>query len=207
VTEQIQSMRESEQRKKPIALAIVLVLLVVSLIFVVLYASKSIGYKQDIQVSTGTTIVEQFKLLDKKLAYANESATQLIARSDSWNEETAVVSLHASYLLEDINESLTTLFTIGRTIEPTHFAEHAGAEWTGWTAKQYELLQQLSTSESLSAVQTDDLKQMQTSIQQLQSIVQQFNFKLEGNRNAMIRLSSGFDWVEIAEQLEDSMTK
>jgi len=205
VTEQIKSIHEYEQRKKPIALAIVLVLLVISLIFVVLYASKSIGYQQEIQVATGTEIVESFKALDKKLAYADQSTEQLIARSDRWNEEAAVISLHASYVVEDINDSLVSLFTTGKKVDASIFGEQTDMEWTSWTSEQFELLQQLSTSSNISAEQSEKLKLMQTNIQQLHQIVQQFNFKLEGNRNAMIRLSAGFDWVDLAKQLHKAV--
>lgn len=201
MAEQIKSIHESEQRKKPIALAVVLVLLVISLMFVVMYASKSIGYQQELQVATGDSIVEHFKKLDKKLTYADQGIAQLKAGSAGWNEDKAAISLQASYVIEDINENLTALFTIGRTIDAAYFGEQADADWTSWTAKQYELLQQLSTSSSISAEQTEELTLMQQSIQQLQTIVQQFNFKLEDNKNAMIRLSAGFDWVELAEQL------
>lgn len=205
MTEQIKSIHEYEQRKKPIALAIVLVLLVISLIFVVLYASKSIGYQQEIQVATGTEIVESFKALDKKLAYADQSTEQLIARSDRWNEEAAVISLHASYVVEDINDSLVSLFTTGKKVDASIFGEQTDMEWTSWTSEQFELLQQLSTSSNISAEQSEKLKLMQTNIQQLHQIVQQFNFKLEGNRNAMIRLSAGFDWVDLAKQLHKAV--
>ena len=203
MTEQKKSNHESGQQKKPIALAVVLVLLVISLIFVIMYASKSIGYQQEIQVATGKEIVEHFKALDKELAYADQSVAHLIARADSWNEDTAVVSLHAGYVIEDINMSLAALLSIGEEIDAARFKGLTEEEWTSWTAKQYDLLQQLSTSDALAAEQTEDLKQLQNNIQQLQSIVQQFNFKLEGNRNAMIRLAAGFDWTDIAQQLQE----
>src|SRR5690606_28208791 len=159
VTEQKKSNHESGQQKKPIALAVVLVLLVISLIFVIMYASKSIGYQQEIQVATGKEIVEHFKALDKELAYADQSAAHLIARSDSWNEDTAEISLHASYILEDINESLAALLSIGKEIDAARFEGVTEDEWTSWTAKQYDFLQLLSTSEAITAEQTEELKQ------------------------------------------------
>src|SRR5690606_30436041 len=162
VTEQKKSNHESGQQKKPIALAVVLVLLVISLIFVIMYASKSIGYQQEIQVATGKEIVEHFKALDKELAYADQSVEHLIARADSWNEDTAVVSLHAGYVIEDINLSLAALLSIGEEIDAARFKGLTEEEWTSWTAKQYDLLQQLSTSDAIAAGQTEDLKQLQT---------------------------------------------
>jgi len=204
VTEQVKGKLEPEQGKKPIALAVVLVMLVASLIFVVLFASKSIGYQQEIQIATGKEIVEHFKGLDKKLGYADLSIAALSTRAGSWNEDAALLSLQASYLLEDIDYHLAELFRIGAAIDNEAFANvDVQSASQDEIKKQQQLLESFSRTDLPVDRLEEQLQAAQQQLQQLHSIVQQFNFRLEGNRNAMIRLSSGFDWIELAKQMDD----
>lgn len=197
---------ENERQKKPIALAITLVLLVASLMLVIMFSAKNIGYKQEIQVLTGGQIVEHFKQIDRKLAYLQSNFSLLTTKEENWDEAARLTSAHSQYLLEDVYEHIAALIETGHDIKPEQFGEQAEQQIAAWHSKQSELMQLLSAAEGLTSQNYDDLLILVQQVDQLKEVAQQFNFKLEGNKNAMIRLSAGFDWMELAEQMQKLAT-
>lgn len=196
-----------EQRKRPIALAVSFVLLFFCLMVVIIFATKNIGYQQQIQRETGEQIVKQFKELDRKLTYLQEQLAKLEIKSSDWDEAARLTSTNSLYLLEDVYNSLDTLLTLGIEIKPEEIEEQAEPKLIEWHTDQQELMQILSETEELTNSDYLQLKLLASQIEQMKEAVAGFNFKVEGNKSAMIRLSAGFDWMEQLHQLNEIVTK
>lgn len=205
MTEQLNSMQGSEQKKKPIALAVTLVLLVISLILVVMFSAKSIGYKQELQVATGEKIVEHFKQLDGKLAHLQTNTSQLVERAGGWDEAAQLLSAHSQVMLQDVYDHLAALLELGKDIEPDKLGDAEADKLAAWHEQQQLLLLQLAAAAQASASDQEQLQQLSQQAAEMKSAVSNFNFKMEGNRNAMIRLAAGFDWLELAKQMEEAV--
>lgn len=201
MSEQMKKVKEQEKQKKPIAIAVTLVLLVISLIFVILFSAKNIAYKQAIQVDTGKDIVAHFKELDRKLDFLQSNISLLIDKGDNWDEAAALTSSNSQILLQDVYEQLEALYTIGHSINSDKLGPESKLQLSLWHVAQDELLTKLAAAEDLVNSDYLSLKLLQEQVNQLQTAVGGFNFKMEGNKNAMIRLSSGFDWMEYVEQM------
>lgn len=205
MTEQLNSMQGSEQKKKPIALAVTLVLLVISLILVVMFSAKSIGYKQELQVATGEKIVEHFKQLDGKLAHLQTNTSQLVERAGGWDEAAQLLSAHSQVMLQDVYDHLAALLELGKDIEPDKLGDAEADKLAAWHEQQQLLLLQLAAAAQASASDQEQLQQLSQQAAEMKSAVSNFNFKMEGNRNAMIRLAAGFDWLELVKQMEEAV--
>lgn len=205
MTEQLNSMQGSEQKKKPIALAVTLVLLVISLILVVMFSAKSIGYKQELQVATGEKIVEHFKQLDGKLAHLQTNTSQLVERAGGWDEAAQLLSAHSQVMLQDVYDHLAALLELGKDIEPDKLGDAEADKLAAWHDQQQLLLLQLAAAAQASASDQEQLQQLSQQAAEMKSAVSNFNFKMEGNRNAMIRLAAGFDWLELVKQMEEAV--
>lgn len=198
-------MQGSEQKKKPIALAVTLVLLVISLILVVMFSAKSIGYKQELQVATGEQIVERFKQLDGKLAHLQTNTSQLVERAGDWDEAAQLLSAHSQVMLQDVYDHLAALLELGKDIEPDKLGDAEADKLAAWHDQQQQLLLQLAAAAQASASDQEQLQQLSQQAAEMKSAVSDFNFKMEGNRNAMIRLAAGFDWLELVKQMEEAV--
>lgn len=198
-------MQGSEQKKKPIALAVTLVLLVISLILVVMFSAKSIGYKQELQVATGEKIVEHLKQLDGKLAHLQTNTSQLVERAGGWDEVAQLLSAHSQVMLQDVYDHLAALLELGKDIEPDKLGDAEADKLAAWHEQQQQLLLQLAAVAQASASDQEQLQQLSQQAAEMKSAVSNFNFKMEGNRNAMIRLAAGFDWLELVKQMEEAV--
>lgn len=198
-------MQGSEQKKKPIALAVTLVLLVISLILVVMFSAKSIGYKQELQVATGEQIVAHFKQLDGKLAHLQSSTSQLVEHAGDWDEAAQLLSAHSQVMLQDVYDHLAALLELGKDIEPGKLGDAEADQLSAWHDQQQLLLLQLTAAAQASASDQEQLQQLSQQAAEMKSAVSNFNFKMEGNRNAMIRLAAGFDWLELVKQMEEAV--
>lgn|GEM_PF-1000565 len=204
MSEQMKKVKGQEQGKKPIAIAVTLVLLVISLIFVILFASKNIAYKQELQVNTGEDVVEHFKQLDRKLDYLESNISLLIDKGGNWDEAAALTSSHSRVLLQDVSEHIEALYAIGNSIESEKFGPESKMQLEMWHVAQDELMMNLAESGKLMHKDHySGLQLLQGQIDQIQAAVGRFNFKMEGVKNAMIRLSAGFDWIEYVEEISE----
>jgi len=204
VSEQMKKVKGQEQGKKPIAIAVTLILLVISLIFVILFASKNIAYKQELQVNTGEDIVEDFKQLDRKLDYLESNINLLIDKGGNWDEAAALTSSYSRVLLQDVSEHIEALYAIGNSIESKKFGPESKMQLEMWHVAQDELMMNLEESgKQMHKDHYSGLQLLQGQIDQMQAAVGRFNFKMEGVKNAMIRLSAGFDWIEYVEEISE----
>lgn len=187
--------------KKPIALAITLVILVFCIMLNIVFVSKNIGLSQEIQVKTGKEIVRLLSNINKQslfiqthLSLGNEKVKQL-TEQDTNLEQAANEVL--KYELSQLESDLQALFAITTKIKQNGFSNNAVE---GKAVQLTFLRQQL---DQISYVKDEKLAQK---IENLVSVIyessNQFNYKLVDSKTAMIRMSNGFEWDETVQALD-----
>lgn len=190
--------------KKPIALAITLIILVLCIMLNIVFVSKNIGLKQETQVKTGKEIVrllsninQQSLFIQTHLTNGNEELKQLAERDTSLGLVANEIMKHE---LSSLETDLQSLFAVTTAIKQEGFSQSA------LEGKATRLAQTIQKLEQVSYVKDVDLLQQ---IEQLVSTVyetsQQFNYKLVDSKTAMIRMSNGFEWDKTVQDLDKAL--
>jgi len=194
--------------KKPIALAVTLVFLLISVILCVMFSSQNIAHKQTQKIEVGLKI---FGSLEQALL-KTEQLQQLSSKMNGYSLEESnvirVIGATSLYSLQDLQREVDHLLQQGIEIDQAAFSEQA-------VGRQYLLLQNLQNqltalgagNGTLTPEEQELLNAFATHVEQLHGIIDKFNFAMKDNKNAMIRLAGGFEWIEIGQQLDQYMNQ
>lgn len=188
--------------KKPIALAVTLVLLVVSVMLNVLFSTKNMSYGQDQKAEAGERIFMHLATLNEKNTLLLQYNFDIVDFSAENNKLARLTAAHAVPVVVEVKSELSQLIATAQNFDKAVFSAQA-TEKLEWIQLIEDQLQVISTSEGeLTQAEVDELNSIIEGSEHLLQIIKSFNFNVEGNKNAMIRLGNGFDWIEQVQALE-----
>lgn len=199
-------MDQPKQGKRPLALPITLILLVMSLMGNILLYTKHIENTRGNAQEQGQSIYDSFKESQSDVAYWSESLGRVAGYPDA---ESGLARLAASLLAEELqrngSEGLSVMMSKAAAIDAERF-EGAAEDYTAYVKGLYERL--LAIGEGSGPLNPDEKKaveNMNASFGELADRLAAFPYQAEGNRNALIRLAGGFDWLDTADLIKESM--
>lgn len=165
--------------------------------------SKNIGYKQQIQVETGQSIVALLEDIRDQSAFISYQLTSQTTKLEAADE--GIVNYANEVLLHELallQTSIVALFEKTVAIDSTSFSQ---AAQTGETAKLSMLLEQLQTTTYIEDTQL--ASELLSLVNDINSSTTLFNYKLADVKAAMIRMSNGFEWKEAVLSLDQAVSK
>ncbi|HIW32514.1 MAG TPA: hypothetical protein IAA29_06995 [Candidatus Paenibacillus intestinavium] len=202
MSQQISEKQVEPTGKKPIALAVTLVLLVICAMLAVLFATKNMSYGQDQKAETGKHIFTHLATFNEKNTLLLQYNYDIVDFSPEDHKLARLTAAHAIPLVVEVKQELSQLIRIADDYEKTAFTAQATKELQ-WMQVIEEQLQLISTQEGeLTQAELDQLNALIEGSEYLSQVVNSFNFNVEGNKNAMIRLANGFDWIEQVQSIE-----
>lgn len=197
-------MKEQQGAKtagKPKALAVTLIILVMSLMANILLLTQNIGLNQAAKVEQGERILANFVGAKEELSYGQTA----IERLQSANGEAGNVRLAVSYLNEAMGNSFSSLGLLlleAKELEPDQLSSGIGA-LSAYMSDVKNLLEDISGGQGeLTSEELVELDAVAASFSELSEAVSGFHFSLEGDRLSMIRLAGGHEWLPIASELQ-----
>jgi len=168
----------------------------------ILFVSKNIAYKQEIQIKTGTEIVTLLEEIRSQSEYID---TTLLKYASSINGINSELELNVNHILKyelvQLEHAITKLFEITSAINNDSLSASAiQAE----APKLSALIEQLETESFIKNKQLQD--NIIVLVKDVNASTEQFNFKLSGVKAAMIRMSNGFEWVEAVQALDNAVS-
>lgn len=197
-------MEQQQRGKRSAALPITLVLLFFSLIGNVFLYSQFLQHKQENNFKTGQRI---YSAAVESRQYMDELIPQL----------------DALYKSEGPKDRLGIKFLAGKVSEKGHAMVDLTAEALSISTKAEKLnpelaltyisdvedaLQKIGSYEGpLNEAEQAYITALKNSFEEMSGILNGFNTNIADNRIAIIRLSSGLDWIELVENIQLLMTK
>lgn len=188
--------------KRSITLAVTLVLLVASLMLNVLFSTKNMSYGQDQKVEIGEHIVQHLTTFNEKNTLLMQYVYDIVDLSPEDHKLARLTAAHAVPLVVELKQEMSQLIVIATEFKQATFSteDTEQLEWLTLIEDQLQLI--ASVEGQLTQAELDELNAMIEGSEYLAQTVNSFNFKVEGNKNAMIRLGNGFDWIEQVQAIE-----
>lgn len=197
---------QPKQGKRPLALPITLILLVMSLMGNILLYTKHIENTRGNTQEQGQNIYDSFKESQNDVAYWSESLGRIVDYPDSESElARQAAALFAEDLQRNGSEGLSAMMSKAAAIDSERF-EGAADDYSAYMKWLYERL--LAIGEGSGPLNPDEKKaveNMNASFGELTERLAAFPYQAEGSRNALIRLAGGFDWLDTADLIKESM--
>ncbi|OMF34183.1 hypothetical protein BK133_12715 [Paenibacillus sp. FSL H8-0548] len=195
-------MEQQQTGKRSIALPITLVILVFSLIGNVFLYSQFLQHKQENNFVTGQRIYE-----------AGSESKKFISEM--------ILQLDAFMQSKELDERLALYFAAGKVYaqgqglidfaaEASNLsAESSGIDialFSGYLKDMEAGLLAIGRNDALLSDEDQSyVASLKSTLGEMSVIMDNFNTNIDGNRNAIIRLSSGLDWIELAEELQQAI--
>ena len=167
----------------------------------IIFISKNIGLNQEKQINMGDNIIallsqvnEQSMFIQNHLTTYSEQVNQLKQADLSMQTAANDIMIHELMALE---KDIQALFKLTSSIDAEGFTS-SGLQ--GKTPQLSYLVTQLNTTTYLA--DGNLLSEILTIVLEINAVVSQFNFKLEGSKTAMIRMSNGFEWKDTVHKLD-----
>lgn len=199
-------MDQQKTGKRPLALPITLILLVMSLMGNVLLYTKHIENSRGNEQEQGQSIVNSFKESQSDLAYWSEFVNRIEEYPDSESELARQAAAHlAEALQRNGSEGLSEMMIKAAEINAERFegATDDYAAYIKWLSDRL-----LAIGEGSGPLNPDEKKAVENtklSFGELTERLAAFPYQAEGNRNALIRLAGGYDWLDTADLIKESM--
>ncbi|GKU79724.1 hypothetical protein [Paenibacillus sp. L3-i20] len=198
-------MGDKKTRRRPLALPITLILLVMSIMGNVLYSTKNIEYSQREKVEAGQQIFDGFANGKKDMDYWGQYIAQIQQMSTIDAQGARLTASHLSEALVQNESGLAVLMKDAAELSSEEFSQASG-EYDALIKRMHEELR--SIGDGNGALKEEELQNVEAAkavITELSTGVNKFHFSMEGNRNALIRLSGGYDWLDIAAILHNTI--
>ena len=194
------------QGKKPIGLAVTLVILVMSIMLNIVFVTKNIGYKQQIQVTTGKQIVAELDALYVKSEQLKGLLEQLQQQYHQDSPSYSLLQKYAANELEQLSKQMSELFRLTVSINDQHFSEQAKRGEAKALEELAGQLEALMVGDGDGEEYISLVRQANETVNQIYDIVSGFNFKAVLDvKSAMIRMSNGFIWPETVLELDKAV--
>ncbi|OBR63102.1 hypothetical protein A7K91_23655 [Paenibacillus oryzae] len=188
------------------ALAVTLVILVLSLMGNILLLTKNMGFSQGEKVEQGETIIANLEWLRDGLAIWGEALEEMAASDEARGDVRMTAGFMAASLSTVEGSFYSSLFNVmgaAQELQPSNLSNGPGAV-SYHMSKLRNLLGDISGgSGALTADEMLELEDAAASIQQLKEAVSEFNFAVKGDRLSMIRLAGGHEWLPVAAKLQE----
>lgn len=196
-------MGQQQTGKRSIALPITLVLLVFSLIGNVFLYSQVLQHKQQNNFETGQKV---YAAAVQSKQYFEELIPQVDALLQSGQLETRVEAKFLAGKASQKGQALFNLMTEAELIAGK--SEKRDAEQSlKYVNEVEEALQAIGNYPGpLKEEERAYLLALKGSIEEMARIMASFNTNIADNRVAIIRLSSGLEWIELVEKLQQVMS-
>ncbi|RIX54119.1 hypothetical protein D3P08_07690 [Paenibacillus nanensis] len=198
-------MDQHEQKKRPIALPVTLLLLVMSLMGNVLLYTKHIEHTRGNAEETGQDIVKAFMSSQFDLEYWSKFAEDISALAVEDGDAARKRAVHfADALLHSGDNGLSEIIRIAHDIDDDRFADAPEA----YTLYMNQLIARLNAiGEGSGPLNPDEHKAVANMLQSFTGLTEPiaaFPYAAEGSRNALIRIAGGHDWLDLADKLQES---
>ncbi|MCR8659214.1 hypothetical protein [Paenibacillus endoradicis] len=202
MSQQVSEKQVEPTGKKSIAFAVTLVLLVASIMLNVLFSTKNMSYGQDQKADSGEHIFQHLASFNEKNTLLIKYVYDIVDFSPENSKLARLTAAHALPLVGEMKKELSELITIAQDFDEVAFStqDKDNHEWYKLIEEQLQLI--ANQEGELSQAELDELNAMIEGSEYLAQTVNSFNFKVEGNKNAMIRLGNGFDWIEQVQAIE-----
>lgn len=196
-------MEERTEGKRPKALAITLVILVFSMMGNILLLTQNIGHKQGRNVEDGEALFAQFAGTVEELGYWRQAVAEPGQREDEAGARLA--ARYAGELTERGGEDLQLLMASAESMSNAELHGAAEASNAYLTAIRGTLADIGTRTGPLGGTERGALTAIDESLAELLAAAEQFPFYAEGDRNTMIRLANGHEWLHVADELRRIM--
>ncbi|MFF2887778.1 hypothetical protein [Paenibacillus sp. NPDC057967] len=198
-------MEQQQNGKRSWALPITLVLLVFSLMGNILLYTKHIEHTRGDIVRTGEMIFHGFKEGQEQLAHWSAYMEEIQQRADT---EPGLARLAAKYFNISVDREqagLAVLMAQAAEIDSAAYS-HASETYDAYEEKLKAMLQGIGAgSGALSEAERAAVSEAQSSFVNLTELMSAFHYAMEGDRNSMVRLTGGHDWIDIASELQKAL--
>jgi len=202
----LKEQKEARQKGRYKALAVTLVILVLSLMGNILLLTKNMGFSQGEKVEQGERIIANLEWLRDGLAFWGEALKEMAASDEARGDVRMTAGFMANSLTTGgagMSSSLHELTTAAQKLQPNGLSSGPGAA-SYFVSKLSNLLGDISGgSGTLTADEMLELEEAAYSFQQLEEAVSEFNFAVKGDRLSMIRLAGGHEWLPVAAKLQE----
>ncbi|MHA7962718.1 hypothetical protein ACX93W_01145 [Paenibacillus sp. CAU 1782] len=193
---------QAKQGGRSKALAITLVILVMSLMGNILLATKNIGFSQSEKVEQGEDIIANLEWIRDELAFWQTAYSEMAASNESGGDARLAAGIMAKSMSKG-GADLLSLLSTAKQLQPNSFSSGPGAV-SYYMIELRDLLGDISGGDgALSADEIQELEDAESSFRQLEEAVSQFHFAVKGDRLSMIRLAGGHEWLHIAARLQE----
>lgn len=192
-------MEKQQAGKRSVALPIALVLLVFSLIGNVFLYSQSLQNKQQNNFEAGQRIIGK---LAESLAYTREmtQAVDVLLQSGEQEADEEVLFRIGKASHEGHAIGYLLAETDKLTGEPGAFGAEEAEQWVDDKAARLMVIAAGNVNAG------DELNALKASLAEMEQALSAFNDHIGDSRTAVIRLSGGYEWLDIAEQLRQMMS-
>lgn len=191
--------------KRSITLAVTMVLLVMSLMLVVVFASKNIGHTQHASVAKGKAVVEHFEQLKVQEELLLQYMDEIQQYTDEQADLARLTAAHSMPVVIMASKELNSLIELASQYDKSKFNNEIPASLNSFEQALHQL-QLISSGEgALRQEDYDQLKAILDAAEQRYAIISTFNFNVSESKNALIRIGNGFDWIELVEGIEQQL--
>lgn len=199
-------MDQQEQKKRPIALPVTLLLLVISLMGNVLLYTKHIEHTRGNAEETGQEIVKAFMSSQFDLEYWSKFAEDMNALAEADGDAARQRAVHfADALLHSGDNGLSEIIRLAHDINESRFSVAPET----YTLYMNQLIARLKAiGEGSGPLNPDERKAVANMLQSFAGMTEPINsfpYAAEGSRNALIRIAGGHDWLDLADKLQESL--
>lgn len=193
--------------KRPIALPVTLLLLVMSVMGNVLLYTKNIEHTRGQAEEEGLAIFSGFERARDELVFWSGLAGQAASQTAG---DAGAGRASAGFLAESMARSeggLGYLFDKAGEMDQDRFAD-ARQSYDAFVASRSEALSRIKTADGLLSVNDRDwLAGTSGEFAELDAIASEFHFTGKDSSSVLIRLSGGHDWLDVIEKLLVSIRK
>ncbi|REK77413.1 hypothetical protein [Paenibacillus paeoniae] len=196
---------QQQNVKRSWALPITLVLLVFSSMGNILLYTKHIEHTRGNTVQTGESIFQGFKEGQEQLAHWSAYLEEVLSRAESEPSLARLTAVHMADGVAREHAGLAVLMEHAGMIDSANLGQAADS-YAAYEQKLEGTLRSVGTgSGGLTETERQSLGEVQSSFVKLTELLSAFHFGMEGDRNSMIRLTGGHDWIDIAEELHKEL--
>lgn len=200
-------MEKETAGKRSWPLAVTMMLLLFSLIGNVLLLTKYMQHNQDEKVRAGEEIYEALVQSRDYFESMNGMLTELEELLESDESHVRIAAAYVADAALHNGQSLSKLMEHADKLSDQTLGQ-AEETANAYVNGIHDQLNRISSeSGALSEQDRHYLSDIRNSYEEMTVIMESFHFRIEGIRSAMIRLSGGYDWLEIAEELHQALLK
>ncbi|MDQ6421123.1 hypothetical protein RB620_16975 [Paenibacillus sp. LHD-117] len=199
--------QKQQSGKRPLALPITLLILVMSVMGNVLLYTKNIEHSRGKAEAEGLAVYTHFEKAREELAYWIRLADEAAGAANANNEASRITAAYLSEAIARGEGELGALFLKAKELDETRFGE-APQAYESYIGRLGAFLAAIGKgSGPLSNDELEALASSKSDFLELDKLLGEFYYGGTDNRNVLVRLSGGHDWLTIAEKLQAAVLR